>query len=118
MELYIEFYILLQNFEIAMREVIESKWIDCFEQVFKLCDVGKGDLVAVLSESQSRQVLVDPADLGLQRCRARVVHVRVPSPKLREPVPVRSTGSSQAFVGYGEFLNSSEFLQSGDRLYR
>ena len=87
-----------------MREIVESKWVDCFGEVFEMCGVGEGDLVAVLSESQSRQVLVDLADLGLQRRKARVVHVRVPSPKISEPVPVRSTGSSQAFVGYDDLL--------------
>ncbi|MCP4185349.1 MAG: hypothetical protein GY761_18905 [Hyphomicrobiales bacterium] len=67
-------------------------------------------MVAILPEFQSRQVLVDLADLGLQRRNARVVHIRVPSPELNTPDPVRSTGSSEVFEGYGDFLsNQSAF---------
>ncbi len=87
-----------------MREIVEEKWVDCFDRVFEMSGVAGGDLVAVLSESQSRQVLVDLADRGLQRRGARVVHMRVPSPPVTEPVPVRSTGASQAFVGYDDVL--------------
>jgi len=87
-----------------MRENVENKWIDCFERVFSMCGINAGELVAVLSETQSRQVLVDLAELGLQRRNARVVHIRVPSPPIAEPAAVRSTGSSLAFAGYQDLL--------------
>jgi len=41
-----------------MQERIEGKWIDCFVDVFALCNVQKGDPIAILSETQSRPVNV------------------------------------------------------------
>jgi 2,5-dihydroxypyridine 5,6-dioxygenase len=87
-----------------LRENIEAKWIDCFERSFALSNVARGETVAILSESQSRQVLVDLSEQALLRMGAKPVHVRVPSPKLKDPVPVRSTGSSYAMEGYDVML--------------
>ena len=75
---------------------IEGKWIDCFARVFALCRVQPGEPVAILSESQSRRLNVALAELALQRLGARAFHVVVPTPPQREPVPVRSTGASDA----------------------
>lgn len=83
-----------------IREVIEAKWIDCFCKSFELSGVSSGDIIAILSESQSRQVLVDLSELALLRLGARPVHIRVPSPRIKDPTPVRSTGSSYAMNGY------------------
>lgn len=79
-----------------LRERIEGKWIDCFAEVFGLCGVKAGDAVAVLSETQSRQINVELAELALLRMGARPFHVIVPSPRLSAPAPVRSTGASDA----------------------
>ena len=89
-----------------MKESLEPKWVDCFEKAFRLNGVVSGQMVAVLSESLSRTVLVELSEHGLHRCGARVVHVRVPSPPLRDPVPVRSTGSSHAFDDYPSFMRT------------
>src|SRR6476619_3643830 len=75
-------------------ERIEAKWIEGFAVTFTRCGIGTSDVVAVLSESQSRQVLVDLSELALQRIGARPFHVRIPTPALRTSVPLRSTGSS------------------------
>jgi 2,5-dihydroxypyridine 5,6-dioxygenase len=80
-------------------ERIEGKWIDSFKDVFRLCAVKPGDVAAVLSETQSRQVLVDLAELALQQLGARVFHVRLVSPPVAGPVPIRSTGTSVAMAG-------------------
>jgi 2,5-dihydroxypyridine 5,6-dioxygenase len=80
-------------------ERIESKWIDAFATTFELCDVQPGDVCAVLSESQSRAVNVELADLALQQLGARVFHLTLPTPRQRAPVPVRSTGASEAIAG-------------------
>ena len=77
-------------------ERIESKWIDLFADVLRLCAVGPGDTIAVLSESQSRPILVDLADLAAQRIGARSFRITVPSPALATPIPIRSTGASSA----------------------
>jgi 2,5-dihydroxypyridine 5,6-dioxygenase len=84
-----------------LNERIEGRWIDAFAEVFTLCGVGADDVCAVLSESQSRAVNVQLAELGLQRIGARPFHVVVPTRPQRAPVPVRSTGASDALGGYG-----------------
>lgn len=75
---------------------IEAKWIDSFCEVFRLSGVQAGDACAVLSETQSRPVLVMLAELALARLGARWFHVTVPTPRQSAPVPVRSTGASDA----------------------
>ena len=80
-------------------ERVEAKWIDAFAETFRLCGVTEGETAAVLSESQSRPVIVQLADLALQRLGARVFGVSVPTPPQRAPVPVRSTGASDAIGG-------------------
>ena len=75
---------------------IEPKWIDCFEHVFALCDVQAGDTCAVLSEGQTRPELPQLAELALARRGARVFHLTLPGRRLTAPVPVRSTGASDA----------------------
>ena len=80
-------------------ERVEQKWIEAFAETFRLCGVREGETAAVLSESQSRPVNVELADLALQRLGARVFHLSVPTPPQRAPVPVRSTGASDAIGG-------------------
>jgi 2,5-dihydroxypyridine 5,6-dioxygenase len=75
---------------------IEAKWIDAFGEVFEKCAVKHGDTAAILSETQSRQVNVQLAELALLRLGARPFHIVVPTPRNPHPVPVRSTGASEA----------------------
>ena len=75
---------------------IEGKWIDAFAQTFELCQVKPGEAVAILSETQSRPLNVQLAELALLRLKARPFHVMVPTPPQAAPVPVRSTGASDA----------------------
>ncbi len=75
---------------------IEGKWIDAFFEVFERCAVKRGDTVAILSETQSRQLNVHIAELALQRLGVRAFHIVVPTPRNPHPVPVRSTGASEA----------------------
>ena len=78
---------------------IEGKWIELFAEVFRLCKVGSGDACAVLSESQSRALNVQLAELALQRLGARPFHVVLPTPRQTAPVPIKSTGASVALQG-------------------
>jgi 2,5-dihydroxypyridine 5,6-dioxygenase len=87
---------------------IEAKWIDAFERVFELCRVRHGENVAILSETQSRAVLVQLAELALARAGAKAFHVVVPSPPEAAPVPVRSTGASRALAGHTAALAALE----------
>ena len=75
---------------------IEARWLDAFEQVFRLCAIQPADEVVILAETQSRLLNVHLAELALCRIEARPVHLCLPTPKQSAPVPVRSTGASQA----------------------
>ena len=78
---------------------IEAKWIDAFVQAFRLSGVQVGETAVVLSETQSRPVNVQLAELALAQLGARVFHVVLRTPALTAPVPVRSTGASDAIAG-------------------
>jgi 2,5-dihydroxypyridine 5,6-dioxygenase len=75
---------------------IEATWIECFRRAFALSGIGEGTLVAILSETRSRAVNVKLAELALLQMGARAFHLTMPTPPQGEPVPVRSTGASQA----------------------
>lgn len=78
---------------------IEEKWIRAFTEVFRLSKVAAGDEVAILSESQSRLLNCHLSELALLRLGAHPFHLQIPSAPQTAPVPVRSTGSSQAIQG-------------------
>ncbi|MGA2550056.1 MAG: peptidase M29 [Burkholderiaceae bacterium] len=80
-------------------ERIEARWIDAFEKTLRLCALAAGDSVAILSETQSRRVLVDLAELACARLGSRAFHIVVPSPAVSSSVPIRSTGASNALGG-------------------
>lgn len=85
---------------------IEAKWIDLFAEVFARCKVAPGDACAILSESQSRALNVQLAELALARLGARPFHVAVPTPRQSAAVPVRSTGASVALQGLGPAISA------------
>ncbi len=85
---------------------IEPKWIDTFAEVFKLCGVQPGDACVVLSETQSRAAIAQLSELALARLGARWFHLVLPTPRQTAPVPVRSTGASDAIGGLGPVLQA------------
>src|SRR4051794_41919298 len=85
---------------------IEGKWIDAFAEVFERCAVKRGDTAAILSETQSRQLNVQLAELALLRLGARPFHIVVPTPRNRHPVPVSSTGASEAIGGLAPVIGA------------
>jgi 2,5-dihydroxypyridine 5,6-dioxygenase len=87
-------------------ERLEGKWIELFADVFARCKVAPGDTCAVLSETQSRALNVQLAELALHRLGARPFHVVVPTPRQEAPVPIRSTGASVALRGLGPALQA------------
>ena len=82
-----------------LQQRAEAKWIECFVQAFALCGVKAGDTAAIFSETQSRPVNVQLAELALARSGARAFHVVLLTPPLTVPVPIRSTGASDAIGG-------------------
>ena len=85
---------------------LEGKWIDLFAEVFARCKVAPGDACAVLSETQSRRLNVQLAELALHKLGARPFHIVVPTPRQQAPVPIRSTGASVALQGQGPALQA------------
>ncbi|WP_397474476.1 peptidase M29 [Pusillimonas sp.] len=92
-------------------ERAEGKWVADFVEVFGLCKIKPGEVVAILSETQSRPVLVELAELALIQMGARAFHVRMPTPRLETTIPVRSTGATQAI---GELEQIVQLLASCD----
>jgi 2,5-dihydroxypyridine 5,6-dioxygenase len=78
---------------------LEARWIEMFEQVFRLCGVKAGDTCAVLAEIQTRAELPALSLLALQRIGAQAFQLVLPARALTAPVPVRSTGASDAIGG-------------------
>src|SRR6267143_5971398 len=95
---------ILQCLMIADR--IEGKWIELFAEVFARCKVAAQEPCAVLSESQSRALNVQLAELALHKLGARPFHVLVPTPRQSAPVPIRSTGASTALQGVGPVVGA------------
>ncbi|MCS5682343.1 MAG: peptidase M29 [Actinomycetota bacterium] len=80
-------------------ERVEGKWIDAFARVFEMCAVDASQTAAILSETQSRDVNVNLAELALDRLGIRPIHIVLPTLRQTAPVPVRSTGASDAIAG-------------------
>ncbi|NNM71880.1 peptidase M29 [Enterovirga aerilata] len=78
---------------------VENKWIEALCELFLRCGVGQGDAAAILSETGSRPINVHLAELALLRLGAKPFHLVVPTARNPHPVPVRSTGASEAIGG-------------------
>ena len=92
---------------------IEGKWIDAFQAIFDLCEVGPKTNTIILSESQSRALNLHLAELALARCGARFFHLRVPTAAQTAPAILRSTGASRALsgqVGAVKALAAADFI--------
>ena len=77
---------------------IEWRYVAAFTAHFERCGLHAGEVVAVLSETQSRSSLVETSRLAAQSLGAQVFDVVVPTPASAYPVPIRSTGASQALA--------------------
>ena len=76
----------------------EWRFVAAFAAHFQRCGLHEGEKVAILSESQSRGSLVTTARLAAQSLGGRVFDLVVPTPPSAHPVPIRSTGASQAIA--------------------
>ncbi len=77
----------------------EHRWITLFADHLLRCGMVAGEVVAILSESASRRVLVDTARLAAQLGGGQVLDVVLPTPANAQRVPIRSTGASIALQG-------------------
>lgn len=85
---------------------IENRWINAFRQVFEACKVVPGEQVALLAETQSRRLNVELSRIALEQLGAAPFEIVVPTPAQTAPVPVRSTGASQALNGQDAALEA------------
>ena len=71
-----------------------------FAEHFARCGLVDGELVAFCSANhRAAPALVETARLAAQSLGGRVFDVVVPTPTSSQPVPIRSTGASQAIAG-------------------
>lgn len=79
-----------------LQERIEGKWLASFRRVFALNGIGQGTQLAIISETQSRPVLVHLSELAAYDLGAEFCMIQMPTPPQTAPVPVKSTGTSWA----------------------
>lgn len=84
----------------------EWQWIARYRTQFEACAVSRGTVAVVLSESRSRPEVVETARLALAGLGADVIDVVLPTPVNPGPVPIRSTGASQAIAGHRAALGA------------
>jgi len=89
-----------------LNDRIEAPWLAAFEHTLGLCGLVPGDTVAILSESQSREIILQLAELALTRMGCHAFHLRVPTPASTAPVPIRSTGASNALQNLGPAISA------------
>jgi 2,5-dihydroxypyridine 5,6-dioxygenase len=89
-----------------LQERIEGKWLAAFRRVLALNGITKGTQVAILSETQSRPVLVQLCELAAYDLGADSFHIQMPTPPQTAPVPVKSTGTSWAIQGNGAVIEA------------
>lgn len=79
---------------------IEHRWIEVFAKTFALCDVTSDLPVVILSETQSRPLNLELAELALLRLGAKPAHLQAVTPAQALAVPIRSTGASAALQAH------------------
>ncbi len=82
-----------------LQEHLRHEWIEVFAAAVARCGIGAGHTVAVLSETDSRPVLVQLCELAAARCGATVFGLRLPSALERSAPVQRSTGACTALSG-------------------
>ncbi|MEZ5931312.1 MAG: peptidase M29, partial [Alphaproteobacteria bacterium] len=85
---------------------IEHRWIEAFARTLALSNVQPGLPVAILSETQSRQLNVQLAELALLRLGARPFHLQAVTPAQTLALPIRSTGASAALQAHPGLLSA------------
>ena len=77
-----------------LNDRIEAKWIKAFARVFELCGATSDLSVALVSETQSRELNVHLAELALQGLGTKPYFLKLPTLPQTASVPIRSTVSS------------------------
>ncbi|MFZ1483289.1 MAG: hypothetical protein WAT25_21215 [Paracoccaceae bacterium] len=94
-----------------LQERIEGKWLAAFRRVLALNGIGKGTAVAILSETQSRPVLVHLCELAAYDLGADFCMIQMPAPPQSTPVPVKPTGTSWAIAGNRAVIEALKLVE-------
>lgn len=78
----------------------EWRWVRRYAEQFQACALADGEFAVLLHEAASSPRVVETARLALEMLGARVADVRMPTPPNPGPLPIRSTGASQAIAGH------------------
>ncbi len=84
----------------STQQPIQWRWVERYAEQFRACALQPGETAVLLSEASSSSLIVDTARLALEMLGAAVADVRMPTPVNPGPLPIRSTGASQAIAGH------------------
>ncbi|MDP2086349.1 MAG: peptidase M29 [Gemmobacter sp.] len=94
-----------------LQERIEGKWLASFRRVLALNGIGAGTRIAIVSETQSRPVLVHLCELAAYDLGAEFCMICMPTPPQTAPVPVKSTGTSWALQGNRAVIEALKLVE-------
>lgn len=89
------------------------RWVDRYAQQFRACELQPGEVAVLLYEASSSPIIVKSARMALEMLGASVADLRMPTPPNPGPLPIRSTGASQAIAGHRSAiaaLSSADFV--------
>ncbi|MEL7206866.1 MAG: peptidase M29, partial [Actinomycetota bacterium] len=78
----------------------EWRWVERYGEQFAACGLQSDEVAVLLWEAASAPSVVATARLALEMSGAAVAEVRMPTPANPGPLPIRSTGASQALAGH------------------
>ena len=83
-----------------MSDQAEWRWVNRYAEQFRACKLEPGQVAVLLYEAASQDRIVETARMALEMLGAAVADVRMPTPVNPGPLPIRSTGASQALAGH------------------
>lgn len=78
----------------------EWRWVSRYAEQFRACNLQSGEVAVLLHEAASSARIVETARMALEMSGAAVADLRMPTPPNPGPLPIRSTGASQAIAGH------------------
>jgi len=83
-----------------MSDAAQWRWVNRYAEQFRACNLQPGEVTVLLHEASSSPLIVETARMALEMLGAAVADVRMPTPPNPGPLPIRSTGASQALAGH------------------
>ncbi|MGI9357053.1 MAG: peptidase M29, partial [Rhizobiaceae bacterium] len=94
-----------------LQEVAEGKWIASFRRALALNGITQGTQIAIVMESQSRPVLQQLAAIACDDLGADYSTILLPTPAQSAPVPVKSTGTSNAIANKRHVIEALKHVE-------